>query len=101
MCLFFLVLIFMLVLEYQNQFEYKIPNLKGYHLDKAVNILKNNFLNLGAIYTDESLKDSLSLFVFKQSLPPRDKPKKLYFSQFSKAPTIDLWLTSDSSKLIE
>ena len=85
----------------KNQFEYKVPNLKGYNLNDAINILKNNFLNYGAIYTDESLKDSLSLFVFKQSIPPRDKPKKLYFSQFSKAPTIDLWLTSDSTKLIE
>ena len=85
----------------KNQFEYKVPNLKGYNLNDAINILKNNFLNYGAIYTDESLKDSLSLFVFKQNIPPRDKPKKLYFSQFSKAPTIDLWLTSDSTKLIE
>ena len=85
----------------KNQFEYIVPNLKGYNLNDAINILKNNFLNYGAIYTEESLKDTLSLFVFKQSIPPRAKPKKLYFSQFSKAPTIDLWLTSDSTKLIE
>ena len=85
----------------KNQFEYKIPNLKGYLLNDAINSLKNNFLNLGNIYIKESLPDTLSLFVFKQSKPPANKPRTFYFSKISKAPTIDLWLTSDSTKLIE
>ena len=84
----------------KNQFEYKVPKLKGLLLDEACSILKDNLLNLGNIYIDDSIEDTLSLFVYKQSQKYTGVSEIIYFSHKTKAPLIDLWLTNDTTKLM-
>jgi len=84
----------------QNQFEFKVPKLHGLLLYDAENILKENFLNIGDVYVDELVTDSLTLFVYKQSEKPTNYTKTFRFSSKTKAPSVDLWVTNDSTKLI-
>jgi len=84
----------------KNQFEFKVPKLHGLLLHDAENILKEHFLNIGDVYVDELVMDSLSLFVYKQSEKPTNYTKIFKFSSKTKAPSIDLWVTNDSTKLI-
>ena len=84
----------------KNQFEYKVPKLKGLLLDEAYSVLKDNLLNLGNVYIDDYIEDTLSLFVYKQRQKYTGVSKIIYFSYKTKAPLIDLWLTNDTTKLI-
>ncbi len=84
----------------KNQFDVKFPNLRGLLLHEAIDVLKGNFLNLGDVYVDELVKDSLTLFVYKQSKKPTNSTQIFYFSSKTKAPSVDLWITNDSTKLI-
>jgi len=84
----------------KNQFEFKVPELQGLLLQDAINRLKKNFLNLGVVYFDNLTEDSLSLVVYKQSKKPTNSTKIFNFSHKTKAPSVDLWVTNDSTKLI-
>ena len=84
----------------KNKFEFKVPELHGLLLNDVENILKENFLNLGDVYVDELFVDSLSLFVYKQSMKPTNSTKTINFSSLTKAPLVDVWVTNDSIKLI-
>jgi hypothetical protein len=84
----------------KNQFDFKVPELHGLLLNEATNILKDNFLNLGNIYVDQLVMDSLSLFVYKQSEQSTNNTVFFKFKSKTKAPSIDLWITNDSTKLI-
>ena len=84
----------------KNQFGFKVPELHGLLLQDAVNRLKKNFLNLGVVYFDNLIEDSLNLVVYKQSEEPTNSTKFFNFSYKTKAPSVDLWVTNDSTQLI-
>ena len=85
----------------KNQFYFKIPDLSGVFLNNAKKLLNENYLNLGSVNYDEFLLDSnnLELFIYKQSKPPSIEPRVFKFFSKAKAPTIDIWVTNDTSKL--
>ncbi len=69
----------------QNQ-PVKIPDLTGNTLDEGLFILRGNFINLGAVVYDESVKDSAKAIIYKQRpLPEGGKT-------ISQGSAIDVWL---------
>ena len=83
-----------------NQFEFKVPQLIGLSIADAEINLKESFLNLGDVYIDDVVLDSLALFVYKQSKRPLSTTRIYKFNSQAKAPSVDIWVTNDSSKLI-
>jgi len=83
----------------RNQFQFKVPKLEGLLFQDAENLLKENFLNLGDIYIDGLVSDSLNLIVYKQSRRSTNTIQTFYFSSKAKAPSVDVWLTNDISKI--
>ncbi len=85
----------------KNQFHYKIPDLSGVFLKNAKKLLNENYLNLGSVNYDDFLLDSnnLELFIYKQSKAPTNESRIYKFYSKTKAPTIDVWVTNDTTKL--
>lgn len=76
----------------------QVPDLENLKLEKAKNNILQAAMNIGAIQYDTSVnnkKDSLNARVWKQ-YPPYKKNKKIRLGSY-----IDLWLTNDSTKLID
>jgi len=74
----------------------QIPDLKNYKLEKAKSKILQAAMNVGATKYDESVEneeDSSEAKVWKQ-YPPYRKNKKARLGSY-----IDLWLTTDSTKL--
>ncbi len=74
----------------------QIPDLRNYELEKAKNTILKAAMNVGAIKYDESVEneeDSSEARVWKQ-YPPYKKNRKARPGSY-----IDLWLTTDSTKL--
>jgi len=85
----------------KNQFRYKIPDLSGVFLKNAKKLLNENYLNLGSVNYDNFLLDSNNLepFIYKQSKAPTNEFRIYRFYSKTKAPSIDIWVTNDTSKL--
>lgn len=74
----------------------RIPDLIGFGLDAAANIIADYYLNLGAITYDESMEnaeDSAASFIWRQY------PEFEEFSRMNMGMEVDIWLTTDSSLL--
>ena len=74
----------------------RIPDLIGYSLDAAANIIADYYLNIGAITYDENMEnaeDSAAAFIWRQ-YPEFDE-----FSRMNMGMEVDIWLTADSSLL--
>lgn len=74
----------------------EIPDLRNYKLEKAENKILQAAMNVGAVKYDESVEneeDSADAVVWKQYPPYKKKEKARLGSD------IDLWLTTDSTKL--
>ncbi len=75
-----------------------LPDLKGMTLGEARIALANNSLNLGSHFFDETIatpSDSLIARVFRQHPQPK------YSFQTSAGTEVDIWLTTDDSKLTD
>ena len=85
----------------KNQFQYKIPDLSGVFLKSVKKLLNESYLNLGSVNYDEFLLDSnnLEFFIYKQSKAPTNDSRIFRFYSKAKAPSIDIWVTNDTSKL--
>jgi beta-lactam-binding protein with PASTA domain len=76
----------------------QVPDLKNFTLKMAKNKILQAAMNLGAVQYDTSInnsQDSIKARVWKQ-YPPYKKNKKIRLGSY-----IDLWLTTDSSKLFD
>jgi hypothetical protein len=74
----------------------RIPDLIGFSLDAAANIIADYYLNIGAITYDENMEnaeDSAAAFIWRQ-YPEFDE-----FSRMNMGMEVDIWLTADSSLL--
>ena len=72
------------------------PDLIGLFLEQAKERITNRYLNLGAVIYDasfEDAEDSLNAFVWKQ------KPEFNEEALMNLGSSVDIWLTSDSTKL--
>ncbi|MBH75638.1 MAG: hypothetical protein CMP68_00505 [Flavobacteriales bacterium] len=85
----------------KNQFQYKIPDLSGVFLKSVKKLLNESYLNLGSVNYDELLLDSnnVEFFIYKQSKAPTNKSRIFRFYSKAKAPSVDIWVTNDTSKL--
>jgi beta-lactam-binding protein with PASTA domain len=76
----------------------QVPKLENLKIQKAKNKILQAAMNVGAIKYDTSInnmKDSMNAKVWKQ-YPPYKKNKKIRLGSY-----LDLWLTTDSTKLID
>ena len=74
----------------------RIPDLIGFGLDAAANIIADYYLNIGAITYDENMEnaeDSAAAFIWRQY------PEFEEFSRMNMGMEVDIWLTADSSLL--
>jgi beta-lactam-binding protein with PASTA domain len=74
----------------------RVPNLVGLELDKALEIIPDYYLNMGAITYDNSMEtaaDSSAAFIWRQ-YPEFDEYKRLNMGM-----EMDVWLTLDSTLL--
>ena len=90
-----------------NEKTIKIPDLIGnkflnYETGKKIqDVIKDNFLNVGALYLDElDVKDSTDFFVYKQFPNPYLDTTFMFISEGGMSPEFDLYFTKDSTKLI-
>ena len=81
-----------------NRVDFRIPDLNGVLLNGVEDVIRNHFLNLGEVFFDDTVTDSLNTFVYKQSILPSNFV--LRFSSETQTPVIDIWMTNDSSKLL-
>jgi beta-lactam-binding protein with PASTA domain len=76
----------------------QVPKLEKLKLSKAKNKILQSAMNIGAVQYDTTVnnqKDSMNARVWKQ-YPPYKKNKKIRLGSY-----IDLWLTTDSTKLFD
>lgn len=74
----------------------RIPDLVGFGLEAAADIIADYYLNIGAVTYDESMEnaeDSAAAFIWRQ-YPEFDE-----FSRMNMGMEVDIWLTADSSLL--
>ena len=73
-----------------------VPDLVGLTFEEAKMVLQENGIIIGAVLTDEDVKDSAAAFIWKQ-LPPRyNEVKEPVYIQSGQL--LDLWLTTDLAK---
>ncbi len=75
-----------------------LPDLTGYTVEEALNILDSSVLGAGVVIYDESVfsqEDSLNARIWKQRPNPVNSPVILLGS------SVDLWVTVDENKLNE
>ncbi|MEA3445632.1 MAG: PASTA domain-containing protein [Bacteroidota bacterium] len=73
-----------------------LPNLISLELDSARSFASNAYLNIGVVFYDESVEnkeDSISAKVFAQKPESNDK------NTIKLGSSIDIWLTTDSTKI--
>jgi beta-lactam-binding protein with PASTA domain len=74
----------------------RIPDLIGFSLDAAADIIADYYLNIGAITYDENMEnedDTAAAFIWRQ-YPEFDE-----FSRMNMGMEVDIWLSADSSLL--
>ena len=76
-----------------SQEKIHVPYLKFMNLEEAQNKIKLSSLNLGIVIYDETVEDSANAIVFKQY------PRATLNPAIRMGSSIDLWLTSDSTKI--
>lgn len=69
-----------------------LPDLRGKKYNEALQEITAAGLNLGAVIADESVKDSLRSFVYRQN-PPASS------GTINKGNSVDLFITQDESKI--
>lgn len=69
-----------------------LPDLKGLRYREAVQQITAAGLNLGVVIPDESVKDSLRSFVYKQNPPASVR-------SINKGNSVDLFITQDESRI--
>ena len=70
-----------------------VPDLTGLTFEEAKIVLQENGILLGAIITDEEVKDSAAAFIWKQMPPRYNEIKEPVFIQPGQL--LDIWLTTD------
>jgi len=74
----------------------RIPDIIGFGLEAAADMIADYYLNIGAITYDESMgnaEDSAAAFIWRQY------PEFEEFSRMNMGMEVDIWLTADSSLL--
>mgnify|MGYP001342398036 FL=1 len=90
-----------------NEKIIRIPNLIGSSFvnyetgTKIQDLIKDNFLNVGAFYLDEAnIKDTTDFFIYKQFPSADIDTNFMFISDGGMSPSIDLYFTRDSTKLV-
>jgi beta-lactam-binding protein with PASTA domain len=74
----------------------RIPDLIGFGLEAAADMIADYYLNIGAVTYDESMEngeDTAAAFIWRQY------PEFEEFSRMNMGMEVDIWLTTDSSLL--
>ena len=90
-----------------NEKIIRIPNLIGSSFlnyetgTKIQDLIKDNFLNVGKFYLDEAnIKDTADFFIYKQFPGADIDTNFMFISDGGMSPSIDLYFTRDSTKLV-
>lgn len=74
--------------------EMEVPNLVGMNLHEAINVLELSDLNLGSVVADNTVSDSLSAMIYKQSPDFFDSDNKIHLGD-----GVDVFITTDQAKV--